>query len=86
MRRETIRTFFTNLLAVCNMQPAAKPVQAKQCEFCGGVKCFGACGAESAFGAARNVNGQPVPGDGKESAFARNGGKPPHGRRDTTGE
>ena len=82
MWRETLRTFFINLLAVCNMQPAAKPVQAKKCEFCGGVKCFGACGAESGFNTTQDVKGQPVPGDGNESAFARNDGKSLHGRRD----
>ena len=42
-----MRAFFTNLLAMCNMQPAAKPAAAKECEFCGGGRCFGACGATS---------------------------------------
>ena len=39
-----MRTFFTNLLAMFNMPPAAKPATAKVCEFCGGARCFGACG------------------------------------------
>ena len=42
-----MRAFFTNLLAMCNIQPAAKPAEARECEFCGGGRCFGACGATS---------------------------------------
>ena len=74
-----MRAFFTNLLAMCNMQPA----QAKACEFCGGVKCFGACGAESSFDKARNFCGRLVPGDGYEGCFACNDGKLLHFRRDS---
>ncbi|MDR0238819.1 MAG: hypothetical protein LBI88_01150 [Deltaproteobacteria bacterium] len=63
---ERIRIFFTNLLAVCNMLPAAKPAQAKECEFCGGVKCFGACGAEGTFNTTRDSTRRSVPGGGDE--------------------
>ena len=50
-----MRAFFTNLLAMCNMSPAAKPVEAKVCEFCGGGRCFGACGATSESGLSRHA-------------------------------
>ena len=66
MWRERMRAFFTNLLAACNMQPAAKPAQAKECEFCGGVRCFGACGAEGAFNTMRDAAGRLAPGEGDE--------------------
>jgi len=80
-----MRAFLTNLVAMCNMQPAAKPTQAKKCEFCGGVKCFGACGAESAFNMRQDAGGQLVPGDGNESGVARDDAKPLRCRRDAQG-
>jgi len=64
-----MRAFFTNLLAMCNMQPAVKPAQAKECEFCGGVKCFGACGAEGAFDRRQDFCGQRAPCDGDTGRF-----------------
>ena len=48
-----MRAFFTNLLAMCNIQPAAKPAEAKECEFCGGGRCFGACGMTNESGLSR---------------------------------
>ena len=50
-----MRAFFTNLLAMCNMLPVAKPVEAKVCEFCGGGRCFGACGATGESGLSRHT-------------------------------
>ena len=78
-----MRTFFANLLAMCNMQPAAKPAKAKECEFCGGVKCFGACGAEGAFSGAQKFCGRMLPFDGIESRFACDDGKLLYCRRDS---
>jgi hypothetical protein len=77
-----MRAFFTNLLAMCNMRPAAKPARAKDCEFCGGVKCFGACGAEGVFNETRDFCGRLAP-DGDEGRFVCDGGKLLRFRRDS---
>ena len=65
-----MREFFTNLLAMFNMQPAAKPAQARACEFCGGVKCIGACGLIGDSGRPRDFCGRLVPGEGNTGCFA----------------
>jgi len=78
-----MRAFFTNLLAMCNMQPAAKPAKARECEFCGGVKCFGACGAEGAFSEVQKFCGRMLPCDGNESRFSCDDGRLLHFQRDS---
>ena len=78
-----LREFFTNLLAMCNMQPTAKPAAAKTCEFCGGGRCIGACGLISDSGKARDVCGRLVPGDEKKGRFACDNGTLLYFQRDS---
>ena len=76
-----MRAFFTNLLAICNIHVhVAKPVKATECEFCGGVKCFGACGAEGVFNKAQDFCGRLVSHEGNESCFVCDDGKQVHFR------
>ena len=81
-----LRDFLTNLLAVCNMLPAAKPAKAEECEFCGGVKCFGACGAEGVFKKTRDFCGRLVRCEVNECRFACDDGNQVHFRRDSQAE
>jgi hypothetical protein len=59
--------FFRKLLALCDMLQAPKPAHAKPCEYCGGVKCIGACGliGEST---SQDVRERPAPRDDGEGA------------------
>ena len=67
---EIMREFFKNLLAMCNMLQAPKPAHVKQCEFCGGGRCIGACGLIGDSGSSRDFYGRLVPCAGGEGCFA----------------
>ena len=62
--------FFKNLLAMCNILQAPKPPLVRQCEFCGGGRCIGACGLIGDSGGSRDFCGRLAPCVGGEGCFA----------------
>ena len=58
--------FLEHLAEVLNLRPP--PAPKRSCEFCGGVRCFGACGAGEAPGRLLSFSGRIVI-DGDDSGY-----------------
>ena len=76
-----MREFFKNLLAMCNMLQVPKPPHIRQCEFCGGGRCIGACGLIGDAGRTRDFCGRLVPG--ADGCFVCDDGTRLHFQRDS---
>ena len=75
--------FFRNLLAMCNLQQALKPAHVRQCEFCGGGRCIGACGLIGGSGRQHDYCGRLAPCEDDEGCFVCDDGARLRFRRDS---